>query len=407
MVAIGLYYPYVHFRDLAWIKAAALYMPQLARVVPPGFRVSDPSEVKALQDGLGFVENFDPADAVEAASAHLLAAVNAYGDELADAFGVGPYRAGGVNAEPSPPGSSAHLAHSRNSRRFGGQELAGLYPGEMTASLRQALRDSGLAVPAIRNFVSGQSGAEWLGLDPAVAWVYKCALTAEVARRTAFIPLTDQVTAHTAAGQWDADRMAAVLLGGAVDATEMLDLTSRVGVLSLQYVLPARLATVPVDKIVELRTKYQSEFVAYSDAVRQAAQKLQENVGDIPNRQALDLHLRQAVHHDFETKVDDLRKVMNGIGLQTFTTAVSAKFEMPSSVALFSTVGAVASSMMGTMTGAAGTAAVAAFGLVAGARRQSDQAVAANPTGFLLRVERGLKPTTLWRRIRHSCGASL
>jgi hypothetical protein len=38
---IGLYYPYVHFRDEQWLKAAALYWPGLARVVPTGFPVAD------------------------------------------------------------------------------------------------------------------------------------------------------------------------------------------------------------------------------------------------------------------------------------------------------------------------------------------------------------------------------
>ncbi|MFE7214526.1 DUF6236 family protein [Streptomyces sp. NPDC057611] len=415
-MSIGLYYPYVHFRDLAWLKAAALYMPQLVRVVPQGFRVSDHRDVRALRDGLGFVEDFDPADAVEAASEHVLALLNAHGEELRHAFGVSGGQdvraAGSVNAEPSPPGVPAQGIRPHHAHRFDERPLAGLYPGEMVAALRESLLDSGLAVPTIRNSVNRQSGPEWLGMDPALAWVYKCALTAEVASRTAFMPLTDQVAAHTAADLWDADRMAAVLLGEAGAPTESHDLTGRVGVLSIRYVLPARLATVPADKIVELRKRHEPEFLAYSEAVERTAKTLRETVGDIPSRQALDIHLRDAVHRDFETEVDALRKAMNGIGLQTITTAVSAKFEMPTSVALTSAAGvAVAGAMMGTLTGVAGTAAVAAFGVITGARRQAAQAMAANPASFLLRVERGLTPTTLWKRVsgtlRRNLGADV
>lgn len=36
---IGLYYPYIHFRDEKWMKIAALYWPRMARVVPHGFPV--------------------------------------------------------------------------------------------------------------------------------------------------------------------------------------------------------------------------------------------------------------------------------------------------------------------------------------------------------------------------------
>ncbi|WP_333775380.1 DUF6236 family protein [Streptomyces sp. IBSBF 3136] len=415
-MSIGLYYPYVHFRNMAWIKAAALYMPQLVRVVPAGFTLADPRDVRVLHDGLGFVDNFDPADAVEAASQHMLALVKAHGDDLRRSFGIHRAQdlraAGGVNAEPSPPGTAPQVRSLHQASRFGERPLAGLHPGEMVAHLREALQDCGLAVPAVRNSVRRRSGPEWLGMDPALAWVYKCALTAEVAHRTAFVPLTDQVAAHTAADLWDTERMAAALLGETEILMEAPDLTSRIGILSIEYVLPARLASVPAEKIVELRTKYELEFLAYSDAVEQTAKTLQENVGHIASRQAMEMHLREAVHRDFETEVNTLRKAMYGLGLQSITTAVSTKFEMPTSVALASAASAsVAGSMMGTLTGAAGTAAVAAFGIVTGARRQTAQALAANPASFLLRVERGLTPTTLWKRVngalRRNLGAGV
>ena len=32
---VALYYPYIHFRNWAWIKVAALYWPRVARIVLP------------------------------------------------------------------------------------------------------------------------------------------------------------------------------------------------------------------------------------------------------------------------------------------------------------------------------------------------------------------------------------
>ncbi|MEU9592333.1 DUF6236 family protein [Streptomyces sp. NPDC048219] len=413
-MSIGLYYPYVHFRDLAWIKAAALFMPRLARIVPQGFRVSDPDDVRALRDGLGFVEDFDPADAVETVSQHMLHLIDRRGDDLRRRFDVcDGVVAHLVNAEPSPPGTPAPMYGTYHRFTSDGRPLAGLFPGEMTETLRGVLQANGLARPVVRNAVGGQSGPEWVGLDPALAWVYKCALTSELANRASFTPLTDQVAAHTASGTWNADRMAAVLLSEATaSAREHEDLTARVGVLSVRYVLPARLEAVPVDKIVELRTRYEAEFRAFSDSVERTASTLRDSVGDIENRRALEMHLRDAVHRDFEIQVDELRKMMNGIGLQTITTAAGTNFEIPTSMALVSaTTGVAVGSTMGTLTGAAGTAAVAAFGIVTGARRRANDAVSANPAGFLLRVERGLRPVTLWERVnralRRSVGAGI
>ena len=72
MQRIGLYYPYVHFRDDAWLKAAALYWPRMARVVPPGYPVDDPLLVRTLRDELDFVVDVDPQDAAAAVAAVFL-----------------------------------------------------------------------------------------------------------------------------------------------------------------------------------------------------------------------------------------------------------------------------------------------------------------------------------------------
>ncbi|MEY7979762.1 DUF6236 family protein, partial [Streptomyces pilosus] len=204
MQRTGLYYPYVHFRDASWIKAAALYLPEMARVVPEGFRVSDPDHVRVLRDELGFVQDIDPADAVEAASRHLLRVVEERGEELRSRFGV-TVQQDVVDAEPSPPDTRPLVGNlARRSPSPWDRPLAGLYPGEMSPELQQALSGAGLSARRVRNsFTHGASG-EWLGMDPALAWVYKCALTAELAALTAFLPVTDQEAAHTAAGPWDA-----------------------------------------------------------------------------------------------------------------------------------------------------------------------------------------------------------
>ncbi|MFF0384825.1 DUF6236 family protein [Streptomyces sp. NPDC004286] len=394
-MTIGLYYPYVHFRDLAWIKAAALYMPRVARVVPRGFHVSDPAEVRTLREGLDFVKDFDPADAVAAASGTLQALVDERGPELRRAFGV----EGGHGfpeepvAAPTPP-----IARANRGRSPDASGTTGVHRGEMTDDLLAALEGAGLA----RSFARGhrvRGDGAWIGVDPALAWVYKCALTAEVAARTAFVPLTDQVAAHTAADPWDAERMGAVLLEGTMPFVAAPDLNSQVGLLSLEYVLPARLGRVSADTIVQLRTDYEAEFLAYTDAVEHTARALRDSIGDVRDRNALDLHLRDAVHQDFEMRLDDLRKAMNGIGLQTITTAVSTKFEIPT---LVGAAGSAVGGAMGTATSVAGGVAMAAFGLFAGARRQMAAEMKSNPASFLLRVERGLAPTTLWKRIRRT-----
>jgi hypothetical protein len=44
----GLYYPYIHVRDEAWLKATLLYFPHILRMVPPGFETRDSDFVAGL-----------------------------------------------------------------------------------------------------------------------------------------------------------------------------------------------------------------------------------------------------------------------------------------------------------------------------------------------------------------------
>lgn len=56
---IGLYYPYIGFKDDSWVKLAALYWDKLGRIVPGGYHPQDSDTVKQLAEELGFIENFE------------------------------------------------------------------------------------------------------------------------------------------------------------------------------------------------------------------------------------------------------------------------------------------------------------------------------------------------------------
>jgi len=45
-----LYYPYLEFRDINWLKTAALYYDGLDRIVQRGYFLIDSQEVRKLND---------------------------------------------------------------------------------------------------------------------------------------------------------------------------------------------------------------------------------------------------------------------------------------------------------------------------------------------------------------------
>ncbi|BBC30621.1 uncharacterized protein SGFS_019150 [Streptomyces graminofaciens] len=407
MQRIGLYYPYVHFRKEQWIKAAALYWPGLARVVPRGFPVRDPELVKALRDGLdNFLTDVDPREAAAAVAPSFLKAVEDHGTELRQRFlataDTRPFHSQQgnqpeplmmgqriINAEPTSPNDLRTLPRDE-------RPLAGLYPHEVDPGLADALRGAGLAVPAVRSLIARSADVTWLAMDPGLAWIYKCVLTEELARRTRYAPITDQVAAHSAADGWDSDRIAAAMLGERPRPASS-DETTRLGLMAVQCILPDGLRSVPVAKIIQLRNDYRAEFSAFTQAVDKAAADLREQVGGIEDRAAFELHLRMTFDESIAQPLEDLRKAMSGLNLKTFYSALNYKFEVPA-------LAAAASGWAGNVPIAGGSLAIAVATLRQATAEARDAQLAGSPVSYLLRVERNLKPTTLVRRVARTLG---
>lgn len=400
---IGLYYPYVHFRDQAWIKAAALYWPGLARVVPPGFPLADPDLVKALRDELDFVTDVDPAEAAAAVTPAFARVIEDHGPALRRRFlatadtrpfnhlnlaelGMG---ARIVNAEPTSPDDVRTLPRDE-------RPLAGLFPREVAPRLADALRSTGLAVPAMRSTVTRSDGVTWLAMDPVLAWVYKCVLTDELARRTRYAPITDQVAAHSATDGWDSDRIASALLGEP-PRPAAADEAARLGLMAVRCVLPDGLRRVPVAKIIQLRKDHRAEFLAFTEAVEKAAEDLRGQVVGIEDRAAFEHHLRMTFDTSVAVPLEELRKAMGSLKLKTFNSALSYKFELPA-------LAAAAGGWIGNVPVATGSIALAAVALRQATAETRDAQLADSPVSYLLRVERHLKPTTLARRVVRTMG---
>ncbi|MFF9364468.1 DUF6236 family protein [Streptomyces griseoluteus] len=411
---VGLYYPFIHFRDERWLKTAALYWRELARVVPKGYRLSDSRTARVLCEELDFVQPVDPAQParqVESLFLEVLTqhaqALRAAGYDISSERGVWNHR-GERHFEPTPPLLFAsRTAHARN--RIPVREgVAFCYQEEFTPRLREALTDCGLATdarlaPELQNRLSLVRG-RWMALDARLAWIYKCAFVEVLARHGRYTPTTDQPDAHLASDGWDAERIAQSLLGGVgtTAAARSDGLTDAVGMLAVRLAVPARLDHVPVEKIIKLRKDHREEFAAFSAAVTQTVDELrQELTGEVlEEAQARDVRL--AVEKRFDLPLKGLHDAMKAQGIGTVYGLANVKFEVPA--------------MMGVISGAAGdllhqpVAGTATAGAAAGAvlgfmnvRRAHQQQIkdlkAENPAAYLLSVQRGLKPHSLLRKL--------
>jgi hypothetical protein len=393
---IGLYYPYIHFRNEAWLKVAALYWPTMGRIVPVGYRLEDSLTARRLADDLDFVLNVDPAPAIADTTSVMLEAVTDHVDALRDRYDiadatVGRRTAGGgtsngevwqVAAAPPPSRWTPPIGSETSD-----QVLAHLHTDKTSEALRSALRAAALATP-----VSGQ----WLGTHPQVAWVYMCVLAERLAVRNRLAPTTDQSAAHLATHGWTADRVAAALLdqdepalGGDVSAP-------RIGMLAVQLAVPANPVDIPVEKIIKARRRYCADFDAFHDEIIAAAADLTTELASIQNQTVLDAYLNREVASRFRRPVEHLRAAMRGVGIDTVLTAANLKFELPA--ALVPAVGA----LLAGQPLIAGTTA-AAFGLLTVGRSvRSRRAELATPSAasYLWNVKRTTARSLLDRLMR-------
>ncbi|MGY3206325.1 DUF6236 family protein [Streptomyces sp. TE5632] len=406
---VGLYYPYIHFRDEGWLKTAALYWRELARVVPEDYRLSDSRTARVLAQEIGFVTNVGPTSAAQQVAPMFLDLLDRYADALRTAgYGVSESWEEGYNrtAAPFDPASPRSLGSSSGNSRSMRPYRAGAaaaYWEEFTPELREVLFATGLAAdgrraPGLRARRSLMEG-RWVTMNAALAWVYKCAFVEALAVQGRYTPTTDQPDAHLASNGWDADRIAEVLLRTPAPPTLPLPPVPSadiVGLLAIRIAVPADLTDVPVEKIVKLRKDHREEFAAFTSTVSETVDLLKQELAGTTLPEARERYLHMAVEQRFEAPLRALRAAMRGQGISTAYSAVNVKFEIPALAAAVGGAGALAGHpLLGGAVGAALT-----FTSLRHTHIQQTKALKAqNPAAYLLAVQRGLTPPSLLRRI--------
>ncbi|MFJ3205916.1 DUF6236 family protein [Streptomyces sp. NPDC086989] len=362
---IGLYYPYIHFRDERWLKAAALYWPRMARVVPTGYPVADTETARVFDDELGFLIPVPPDAAAHAVAPLFLEVLNAHQERLATALA----------------GSTARAA---------------VHWDEMAPELRDALRSTGLAAESVAYPPGGGPLLPWLAMHPRLVWIYKCVLSAQAAEMGQFTPVTDQDDAHLQPHRWSVDRLLSALTGTPQGDDTLPDPTNAMGLLAIRTVLPRDLNAVAAGRIAAVRRRHQAEFETFHAAIGEAIDLLRDRLADISLPVARLEYTALEVERRFETPLIELRRALKGARIDTVFSAAHLKFDLPAGLAAIGG-GALAGQPL------IGTAAGAAFGLSylrqAAGQHRNELRSAAPAASYLLSVEQALAPQSLLRRL--------
>lgn len=341
MHEIGLYHPHIHFPSDAWVKTAALYWPKMARLVPDYYTTQDSDVVLALRDELDFVLNIVPARSNLDLDHTPTPTIDEFVDfvDFVDHYHRALHRRYGVDSPTDNlndvPDDDFRLIHD---------DSVGSRFADILAQYNLAVR---------REF--------WHVMHPVLARVYMSALADDVARRNHLCPVTEDDDMYAVGPGWTKERLANVLLpditGSPLVSSNPGD-SSTIGMLAIQVVIPRDIDQIPVGKIIELRRQFKPQFAAFRDAVDSSASEIREQLRTVEDPAVLRAYISQEVQERFVVPLEQLRRELHRIRVDTTTATLTFKYEVPA-------VAAVAAGGMISQHPLLGGGAALAIGLMA------------------------------------------
>lgn len=297
--SIALYYPYIHIRDDTWLKYAALYWPVVTRLVPEGYPTED-SPVAAGFVRAEVLSDLPTTAALPETNSDFFGMVSARADELRARFGIThregwPVRDGGAGSEG--PGADPRLTYLHYSK---------FQARHINMIVRNGLGEKHY----------GYHG-NWLGMHPDLAAVYMCLLVNQLAQHESLHPVTDQDLPHDALLEWDVERVTEVLLG-VPPRLRQRDMTQEFVTAAVHTVVPAGLADVPVEKILELRETFRGDFYRFRAHVGDRFTELRADA-------TAHRHLSVAVDELVRGELADLEDKLRSIDLEPRRVRVRLK----------------------------------------------------------------------------------
>lgn len=372
-----LYYPFIHFRDEAWLKLSALYWDDVSRIVPRSYTPRDSKEIRILEDA-GVLCRVDPG-AYEGSVSQLFGVLLARHErKLVARYDVAQRESWPVNLERF---GVAGRARSRS--------LAFIHVSKLEPALVEQLLSLRLALPS--------HDRRWLGMHPAIVSAYMIALAGEIGRRRGLSPSCDNAMHLSGVTSCSAEDLARSLVAevdlGKRRRHDAPTTTERVAFVTLRTVLPEHLERVPAKRIVLLRKQHagaRHAFHAYVDGLQKELAATR-----ISDTEALDQHIRLEYQKRVEPELLELRRGLRSVGVGCVLGSFGLAVTLPLGSLL-----AAAPSVLAVAAASAG----AGVGVAALAQKQRDAArdlLRPTPASFLFLTE-GLRPRSLQKRLTES-----
>jgi hypothetical protein len=267
----AVYFPYIHFQNLNWLKTAALFYNQICRVIPNGYLFHDDDVVKALTKETDLIKIHHPTNS----EAEIIGArfVRACESGIIDTLALG------------------------------GGETAHVHRDKLSFFLEQYLQAQNLAREQSR-------GDQWFAMSGNAAAVYMGFLANEYAKELRGSVVSDE------------SRMVAALNVIQADAADLRNApTEQIVYATFKRLKLRNPGLVDVRNIIAFRTKYRGERIRFFSEIEKLAQEIpisatNGDIGAFLNEKARIL----------EEALTDMRKAAQSVGITTASGACSALF---------------------------------------------------------------------------------
>jgi hypothetical protein len=235
-------------------------------------------------------------------------------------------------------------------------------------------------------------------LRRALADAYDSMLADAFAGPKGLQPATERLSVFTVTGEWTTDGIAEWLTGaqGAARPADPDVLADAIGILTLQLAVPTQ--QLRADQITQVRERCGGELDAFAAEVDAAAEALA--VLNVQDPAFLDAYMRDEIAPPFLEQTKELRRKLNGLGIESALAAINVKTDLPGGLVLAGGAAVAGHPVV------AGTAA-AALGLVGIRRglREKRSALREQHLGapYLMRIQDDFTPATLLGRVRAAC----
>lgn len=382
MADIGMYYPDVFVQDETWLKAATLYWPKLARLMPTDYPRRDSPTAQVLANELDFFIDIDPAP-------YALRVSISFDRWLGVRELLSELTAERTRSTASGLSEAEALHGRRPSIQVPGTPLDLPYrwihaPASVPTNYAQKLVDRGIAVLA-----TDDEGRRWVRMERRLAQIYVTALAHSVAAKNDMPLITDQQ------GLPDYPQGLGHLLALPLRGDPE---TTMYAVLALNAVLPADLGTIPVERIVRARRVLADEFDAFLQHLNTVSESF-ANLSGSEDTAVLNARLELAVDRDFRAALRELERGLRSQGLEPVRSLFSLKTpEVPIVLSVLGTTFVGGGGLPKTLLD---VGAVAACFVSSTIRARADRySLRHSPAGYLLGLREELNPHGLIDRIR-------